>query len=75
REPQSIKPKVVLVPTDLYDNYHMLQLLNDLGAVREYASAGKLELKIPLFQDALVYPQTPAGDVFRQIPAMLAANC
>ena len=58
----------------LGDNHRMLELFKELGATTAHATAGEMDILIPLFADATLYPQTPVGDVFRQVSAMLAAN-
>ncbi|MGI9464934.1 MAG: GNAT family N-acetyltransferase [Aestuariivirgaceae bacterium] len=58
----------------LEDNYRMLDVFGELGFVREQIADGEIELRIPLFDDAALYPQTPVGDVFRQASALLNAS-
>ena len=58
----------------LRDNHRMLDVFKELGASTKFAAAGEVDIRIPLFADATLYPQTPVGDVFRQVSAMLAAN-
>ncbi len=58
----------------LSDNHRMLGLFKKLGASTNFAAAGEVDVRIPLFADPTHYPQTPVGDVFRQVSAMLAAN-
>ena len=49
----------------LEHNHRIREVLGELGAVSKQALAGELELRIPLYNDAKLYPQMAAGNVFR----------
>ncbi len=55
----------------LQDNSGMLELFKQLDAKIEMSGAGEVEVRIPIFRDATCYPNTPAGEVFRQTYSML----
>lgn len=48
-------------------NHQMLEVFKELGATSEVGVAGEVEVTIPLFADASCYPDTPAGEVVRQV--------
>ncbi len=58
----------------LSDNHRMLKVFKELGASTKFAAVGEVGIRIPLFADATLYPRSPAGDVFRQVSAMLVTN-
>jgi RimJ/RimL family protein N-acetyltransferase len=60
--------------TVLSENHRMLKLLRELGASTKFGAAGEVDIRVPLFVDATLYPQTPVGEIFRQISEMLTAN-
>jgi GNAT superfamily N-acetyltransferase len=54
-------------------NHQMLEVFKELGSTSEIGVAGEIEVTIPLFADADSYPNTPAGDVIRNISALFEA--
>ncbi len=58
----------------LGNNRRMLEVLKGLGSKTEFATAGELNVRMPLFCNPDDYPSTPAGDVFRQASETLRAH-
>ena len=63
-----------LVAFVLSDNHRMLQVFKELGSTTKHTADGEVDIRIPLFLEASRYPQTPVGDVFRQVSEMLATS-
>lgn len=51
----------------LTENVRMLEVFDELGAITARRPGGETDVRIPLFDDASHYPDTPVGDVFRHI--------
>ena len=58
----------------LNDNHRMLAVFKELEAITKLSAVGEVDIRIPLHRDSACYPQTPVGDVFRQVSAILAAE-
>lgn len=54
----------------LTENVRMLEVFDELGAITVRRPGGETDVRIPLFDDASHYPETPVGDVFRDIEAL-----
>ncbi|MGI9406136.1 MAG: GNAT family N-acetyltransferase [Hyphomicrobiaceae bacterium] len=61
-----------LVATVLRENHSMRDLLHELGATSDHGEAGVVSMRIPIYEDACKYPDTPTGTSFRRIYEMLA---
>lgn len=51
----------------LTENVRMLEVFDELGAITVREPGGETDVRIPLFDDASHYPETPVGDVFRHV--------
>ncbi len=58
----------------LGDNHRMLDVFKQLGSTSEIGTAGEVEVRIPLFADTSLYPNSPAGDVAREVSAQLTRD-
>jgi len=51
----------------LTENVRMLEVFDELGAITVREPGGETDVRIPLFDDASHYPETPVGHVFRRV--------
>ena len=51
----------------LLENTGMLQVFHELGGTTKFSSDGEAEVHIPLPEDPSLFPETPAGNVFRDV--------
>ena len=57
----------------LKDNRKMLNLFEELSAATTRYGAGEVRVRMPLSSDPSAYPETPVGDVFRQVFGLFEA--